>query len=52
MIGGKEDSYIRVKEIEQNKTGTKYSVVYLDNGHFRLRTFDKNKRLDELDINN
>lgn len=43
LIGGREDSYIKVKEIEQSQAGDKFSVVYIDNGKFRLRVFDKSK---------
>ena len=32
-----EDSYIKVKEIEQNSSGTNFAIVYLDDGVFKLR---------------
>jgi len=38
-IGGKENSYIKVKQVEQDPTGKHYAIVYFDNGNFRLRTF-------------
>ena len=40
-IGGKENSYIRAKEVEQNSTGVKYAIVFIDDGEFRLRVFSK-----------
>ena len=46
-----------MKDVEQNSAGTKYAIAYLDDGLFKLRTFDKNERSDEeaiaatLDIN-
>ena len=44
MIGGREDQYIKVKEVEQNSTGTMFAVVYFDDGYFRMRTFGKEQR--------
>ena len=40
MIGGKETSYIKIKEVEQTSDGKKYAVVYNDDGHFYMRTFE------------
>ena len=40
-VGGKPDSYIKVKEVEQNFAGNHYAIVYIDDGNFRLRTFGK-----------
>lgn len=40
-IGGKAGQYIKLKEVEQNSKGTKYAVVYNDDGVFYLRTFGK-----------
>ena len=58
IVGGKPDSYIKLKEVDQNATGDFYAIAYYDNGRFRLRTFDENQRSDqneieaaELDIN-
>lgn len=56
-VGGKNDQYIKLKEIEQNKNGKKYAVVYNDDGVFYLRTFYKVSRTqdeiekEELNIN-
>ena len=44
QIGGKDDSYIRLKEVEQNSTGKKYAVAFIDDGKFRLRVFGKETR--------
>ena len=44
MIGGTPTSYIKLKEVEQNATGSKFALTYLDDGIFRLRTFSKEKR--------
>lgn len=46
-IGGQPDSFIRTKEVEQNATGKRYAIVYIDDGKFRLRVFDKSQRTEE-----
>ena len=63
MIGGKETSYIKIKEVEQTSDGKKYAVVYNDDGHFYMRTFEQTSKAggpertpeeikdSELDIN-
>lgn len=43
-IGGGEDQYIKVKEIEQNPNGQLFAVVYFDDGLFRLRVFGRVSR--------
>ena len=43
-IGGKPDSFIKLKEVEQNSTGKEYAIAYLDDGKFYLRTFRQMKR--------
>jgi hypothetical protein len=56
-IGGLEDSYIKLKEVEQNAAGNKFAITYLDDGIFKLRTFGEAFRTpeeivaDELNIN-
>lgn len=35
---------IKVKEVEQNAAGKIYAVVFLDDGLFKMRTFQKNTR--------
>ena len=57
-IGGKPDSYIKCKEIEQSDDGTLFAAVYINDGYFRLRVFSEVAReteeeieRDELDIN-
>jgi hypothetical protein len=56
-IGGGQEQYIKLKEVEQNSSGKKYAIVYNDDGNFYLRTFGKVNRTDEeiekdeLDIN-
>lgn len=56
-FGGTEDSYIKMKDVEQNGAGTIYAIAYFDDGNFKLRVFDKQKRTEEeavekeLDIN-
>ena len=47
QIGGKPESFIRCKEVEQNNAGNKYAVVYIDDGKFRLRLFGKVTRDDK-----
>ena len=55
--GGTENSYIKMKDVEQNSAGTKYAIAYIDDGHFKLRVFDKEPRTEEqalekeLDVN-
>lgn len=39
MVGGEPDSYIKLKEVMQNKEGTQFAIAYLDDGNFKLRTF-------------
>jgi len=57
MFGGKPDSYIKLREVEQNIAGNIFAVTYLDDGIFKLRTFGKTTREDkeieenELNIN-
>ena len=40
-------SYIKVKEVAQNEKGTKFAIVYYDDGIFKLRQFMKEKRTQE-----
>lgn len=57
QFGGDPDDYIRLKEVEQNYTGVKYAVVYVNDGKFGLRVFTKEQRTaevalaEEFDIN-
>jgi len=44
LIGGHPNQYIKVEEVAQNEDGTRYAVVYNDDGKFRLRTFGKKMR--------
>ena len=56
-VGGHHDSYIKLKEIEQNDAGTKFAIAYMDDGRFRIRIFGEENREpeeiahSELDIN-
>ena len=43
-IGGLEDSYIKLKEVEQNPAGNKFAITYIDDGIFKLRTFGETNR--------
>lgn len=55
--GGTENSYIKMKDVEQNGAGTRYAIAYIDDGKFKLRVFDKEPRTEEealakeLDVN-
>ena len=49
QIGGQEEDYIRIKEVEQNYKGDKYAFVYANDGNFKLRVFGKQRR-DESEI--
>jgi hypothetical protein len=40
-IGGNENDYIKLKEVEQNAKGDKFAIVYFNDGYFKLRTFVK-----------
>ena len=40
-FGGTPDSYIKMKDVEQNGAGTIYAIAYFDDGNFKLRVFDK-----------
>ena len=42
-IGGK-DSYIKLKEVEQNSAGNEYAIIYNDDGVWYMRTFGKVSR--------
>lgn len=46
-VGGSPEQYIKLKEVEQNSSGTAYAAVYNDDGKFRLRTFKKVTRTEE-----
>lgn len=56
-IGGNEEDYIKLKEVEQNIKGDKFAIVYFNDGEFRLRTFECKTRTEkeiaenELNIN-
>lgn len=56
-FGDGHDSYIKLKDVEQNSKGNKFAVAYLDDGKFYLRLLGKENRTDEeikaseLDIN-
>ena len=56
-LGGGEDDYIKLKEVEQNTDGDYYAIAYMNDGYFKLRTFGNYKRTqqqieeEELDIN-
>ena len=36
-----------MKEVAQNAAGTKYALVYFDDGKFMMRTFTKEDRTEE-----
>ncbi len=38
-VGGEADSYIKLKDIEQNETGDLYACIYFNDGIWILRTF-------------
>ena len=40
-IGGGPNSYIKLKEVQQNASGTEFALVYFDDGKFYLRNFKK-----------
>jgi hypothetical protein len=45
-------NYIKLKEVEQNSSGEKFAVVFLDDGIFKLRTFgDKTRSSEEIQEN-
>jgi hypothetical protein len=42
-VGGSENSYIKMKDIEQNSNGSKFALAFIDDGIFKIRTFEKSK---------
>lgn len=46
-VGGEESDYIKLKEVEQNSSGTHYAIAYSNDGRFFLRTFGKTSRSPE-----
>ena len=46
-IGGQEVNYIKAKDVEQNSNGTKFMIVYYDDGHFKFRNFGETTRTEE-----
>jgi len=57
-VGGLDSDYIKLKEVEQNSSGTKYAVVYNNDGVFYFRCFGKETRQEadifasEINLNN
>lgn len=55
-IGGTDNSYIKLKEVEQNAAGDGFAIAYFDDGNFRIRTFGEKTRTEaeiaaeELDV--
>lgn len=47
MIGGQEEDYIKLKEVEQNAAGDKYAIAYYNDGLFKIRTFRETNRTKE-----
>jgi len=41
VIGGDPSQYIKMKTVAQNYHGDKYALTYIDDGKFRIRTFEK-----------
>lgn len=50
--GNDRDSYIKLKEVEQNEAGTQFAIVYMDDGVFKIRTFCSKQRTEEEIIQN
>lgn len=44
LIGGDPSQYIKANEVIQNDDGTRYAIVYFDDGKFRLRVFGNKQR--------
>ena len=38
-FGGRQEDFIKLKEIEQNSDGTKFAIAYFNDGLFRVRVF-------------
>jgi len=51
-VGGEANSYIKLKDIEQNETGDQYACIYFNDGIWILRTFGKEERTQEQIKNN
>jgi hypothetical protein len=43
-IGGAPEQYIKVKRVEQDRSGKKFACAYMDDGKFRLRVFGTEQR--------
>ena len=46
-IGGNPESYIKLKEVEQNDKGDFHAIAYMDDGNFYIRTFGTETRSEE-----
>ena len=46
-IGGEEEDYIKIKEVEQNADGSHFAAVYFNDGVFFLRDFGKETRSEK-----
>ena len=46
-IGGDANDYIKLKEVEQNHNGSKFAIVYFNDGYFKLRNFEKTSRSEQ-----
>ena len=46
-VGGKEEQFIKIKEVEQNAAGNLFACTYMDDGKFRMRVFGKENRSEE-----
>ena len=45
--GGQPDSFIKLKEVEQNNAGDRYACTYIDDGNFKLRVFTDEQKSPE-----
>lgn len=48
-FGGNEDSYIKVKEVEQYKDASRFAISYLDNGIFKIKVINIDKSNDKIE---
>ena len=51
-VGGESNDYIKIKDVEQNSAGNKFALVYLNDGQFKFRDFNREWRSEDEIKNN
>jgi hypothetical protein len=51
-FGGNPNSYIKMKNVDQDAEGKRFAVTYMDDGKFFIRTFGQEQRdIDSIESN-